>query len=135
VNESKWRKRTDDEIRERAEARRADKDAIRAQKRGRIVWHPSMGTCNEGRNQAKRARRAVHFGQPWVNPRAAIAKPTKPVAPAYRVRLPIVRKLKVLTKAPRMRALTPREKSLIKVHSRRRELLARISRRFNLRAA
>lgn len=50
---------------------------------GRVAWHsPSRGTFNNGRNAAKAKRRAPQFGQPWVNPRAAVPRPTKPVAPA-----------------------------------------------------
>ena len=50
---------------------------------GKVAWHsPSRGTFNEGRNEAKAKRRAMQFGQPWVNPRAMVARPTKPVRPA-----------------------------------------------------
>ena len=79
MNERQFRKRTDEEQRARADARRADKDAQKRQKAGRVVWHSSQGTLNEGRNAAKRKRRATYFGRPWVNPRAGCARPTKPV--------------------------------------------------------
>jgi hypothetical protein len=82
MNDTKFRKRTDEESRARMAARREEKDRQKAQQRGRMLWPASQGTRNEGRNQAKRERRAMHFGQPWINPRAMVARPTKPVRPA-----------------------------------------------------
>jgi hypothetical protein len=87
MNERQFRKRTDEESRARMDARRAEKDAQRRQKAGKVVWHsPSQGTLNEGRNAAKRARRARQFGSVWVNPRAGCQRPTKPVRPVVNAR-------------------------------------------------
>lgn len=48
-----------------------------------IAWDPKIqGTYNEGRNKAKRERRAMQFGSVWANPRAQVARPTKPVSTA-----------------------------------------------------
>ena len=89
MNERQFRKRTDEEARARMDARREEKEANRAQKRGKVVWHsPSMGTRNEGRNKAKAERRTAHYGSAWVNPRAMTARPTKPVRPAYGAAVP-----------------------------------------------
>lgn len=74
---TKWNKQEDRFITVRAEIAKA----------GRVAWHsPSRGIFNEGRNQAKRARRAVYFGQRWVNPRAMVARSTKPVRAAENMR-------------------------------------------------
>ena len=60
MNDLKFRKRTDEESRQRMEARRSAKEELRAKLRGRMFWHsPSQGTYNVGRNKAKRERRAV----------------------------------------------------------------------------
>ncbi len=60
MNDTKFRKRTDEESRQRMEARRSAKEDLRAKLRGRMFWHsPSQGTYNVGRNAAKRARRAA----------------------------------------------------------------------------
>lgn len=57
-------------------------------KSGFVFWSARDGTFNEGRNQTKRERerRAISRGQPWVNPRAMVARPTKPVRPAVNKR-------------------------------------------------
>lgn len=66
----KWNKDEDRALSERA-------------KGFRIAWDPVMqGTFNQGRNAAKRRRRATHYGPTWINPRAMVARPTKPVRPA-----------------------------------------------------
>lgn len=65
----KWSKDADRALSERAT-------------RTRMLWPANRGTLIEGRNQAKRERRAVYHGQPWVNPRAAVQRPTKAVRPA-----------------------------------------------------
>ena len=59
-----------------------DRDLSERATRIRTLWPASQGTLNEGRNQAKRERRAIYFGRPWINPRAMVARPTKPVRPA-----------------------------------------------------
>jgi hypothetical protein len=79
VNETKYRKRTEKEARERMESRRAAKEEMRIKLAGKMFWPANRGTMNEGRNQAKRARRAMRFGMP---PLVAPPQP-KPVASAF----------------------------------------------------
>lgn len=115
MNERQFRKRTDEEARARMEARREEKERQRAQKRGKVVWHSeSMGTRNEGRNAHKRSKRPAK--------RMTVAKP---VRPAYRVRLPIVRKAKVLSHAPRIRKGSTTPAWIKRARNRRRDALRR----------
>lgn len=79
---------------------------------GRMVWHESRGTLDQGRNKAKRAKRpAKRMTQP------------KPVRPAHRVRLPIVKRAKVLTHAPRIRRGSTTPMWLKRIRNRRRDAL------------
>ena len=113
MNERQYRKRTDEETRARLEARRVEKDAQRAQKRGKVVWHsPSMGTRNEGRNAQKRSQR----------PAKRMTTPN-PVRPVHRVRLAFTRPLKVLTHAPRIRRGSTTPTWIKRARNRRRDAL------------
>lgn len=116
MNERQFRKRTDAESRARMEARREEKDRQKAQKRGRVVWHSNQGqgTFNEGRNAHKRTKR----------PAKRMTTP-KPVRPAHRVRLAIVRPVKVLTHAPRGRKGSTTPAWIKRARNRRRDALRR----------
>lgn len=127
MNEQKFRQRTAKEARDRMDARREAKQEQRRREAGRMFWPADRGTLNEGRNVAKRERRAQARQFAGIAP-ARITEP-KPVRPAYRVRLPIVRKLKVLTHAPRSRKGSTSPAWKRRAANRRRDKMARGARR------
>lgn len=92
-----------------------------------VAWDPMMrGTFNDGRNAAKRERKAR--SDRLLGIVRGTAGTAKPVRPAFHFRLSIVKRAKVLTHAPRSRVGSTTPSWLRRMRNRRRDQLARASR-------